>query len=413
MSLLIQRTVLPVLAGLASLAQADPISFASALDLAERHSPKLTANAAAVDAARSAAIPAGALPDPKVFVGIDNFPVSGPEAGRLQADFMTMQKIGVIQDVPNTDKRRAREAVAAASVDVASAQRRVARLTIRRDAAIAWLDLYYLQRKQALFSELDHENILLEQAVRAQVASGRALAADAVVPKQEAAQLADRRDDLARDLAQASAKLRQFVGGAADDGLADSPPVFEVSAQHLRGHLHQHPELLAFAAETRKAEAEVTEAQSMKKPDWGVELAYQRRAPQFGNMVSIQFTFDLPVSPATRQDPLIAAKQREQDRIDAERDGMVRDHTTELESMLADYATLTRQLERANQTTLPLAEQKVVLQTASYQAGKADLSAVLAARRERIDQRLRIVELEAGQARTAARLHYAYGEDGQ
>lgn len=410
---LIRRTVLPVLAGLASLAQAAPLSFTSALDLAERQSPKLAANAAAIDAARSAAIPAGALPDPKVFAGIDNFPVSGPDAGRLQADFMTMQKIGVMQEVPNADKRRAREAVAAASVDVASAQRRVDRLAVRRDAALAWLDLYYLQRKQALFADLDHENTLLGQIVQAQIASGRAQAADAVAPKQEAAQLADSRDDLARDLMQASAKLRQLIGGGADDGLVGAPPAFEVNAQHLRGHLQQHPELLAFAAETRKAQAEVTEAQSMKKSDWGVELAYQRRAPQFGNMVSIQFTFDLPVSPATRQDPLIAAKQRELDRIDAEREGMLRTQATELENLLAEYDALSRQLERAKQIALPLAEQKVALQTASYQAGKGDLSAVLAARRERIEQRLRIVELEAGQARVGARLHYAYGEDWQ
>lgn len=408
---LIRRTVLPVLAGLASLAQATPLSFTSALDLAERLSPKLAASAAAIDVARSVAIPAGALPDPKVFAGIDNFPVSGPDAGRLQADFMTMQKIGVMQEVPNADKRRAREAVAAASVDVASALRRVDRLTVRRDAALAWLDLYYQQRKQALFAELDHENSLLAQIVQAQITSGRAQAADAVAPKQEATQLADRRDDLSRDLAQASAKLRQFVGSGADDGLVGDPPAFEVDASRLRGYLHQHPDLLAFAATTRKAVAEVTEAQSMKKSDWGVELAYQRRAPQFGNMVSIQFTFDLPVSPATRQDPLIAAKQRELERIDAERDGMVRDHTAELESLLAEYATLARQLERAEQTSLPLVEQKVLLQTASYQAGKSDLSALLTARRERVDQRLRIVELEAGRARAAARLHYAYGED--
>ena len=413
MSPYIRRTLLPVLAGVASLAQAAPLSFTAALELAERQSPKLSANAAQIDAARSMAIPAGALPDPKIFVGIDNFPVSGPDAGYLQRDFMTMQKIGVMQEVPNGDKRRAREAVAAANTEVAGAQRQVSRLAVRRDTALAWLDLYYLQRKSALFDELDHENALLAQVVQAQIASGRSQAADAVAPKQEAAQLADRRDDLVRELTQARAKLRQLVGAAADEALAGDPPALNVDAQHLREHLHHHPELLAFAAETRKAEAEVAEAQSQKKSDWGVELAYQRRAPQFGNMVSIQFTFELPVSPSTRQDPLIAAKQRELARIDAERDGMLRDHINELDGTLAEYAALTRQIERARQTALPLSEQKVSLQTASYQAGKGDLSAVLTARRERIDQRMRAIELEAGQARTAARLYFAYGEDGQ
>jgi hypothetical protein len=41
----------------------------------------------------------------------------------------------------------------------------------------------------------------------------------------------------------------------------------------------------------------------MKKSDWGVELAYQRRDPRFGNMVSVQFTFEIPVSPATGKIP--------------------------------------------------------------------------------------------------------------
>jgi outer membrane protein TolC len=409
-----RKIVLPLLlAGLASLAQAAPLSFTAALELAERRSPKLDATNAQIDAARAAAISAGALPDPKIFAGIDNFPISGPDAGRLQADFMTMQKIGVMQDVPNADKRRARVAVAAAGVDVAEARRQVERLAVRRDAAIAWLDLYYLQRKEALFAELDRENAILAQTVKAQIASGRAQAADAVAPQQEAAQIADRRDDLSSALAQARSRLRQFVGNAADETLAGEPPFGVIDALHLRERLHQHPELLALTAKARQVEAEINEARSMKKPDWGVELAYQRRAPRFGNMVSIQFTFDLPVLPATRQEPLIVAKQHELDGLDAERENKQRELTRELESDLAEYAALSRQLERARHTTLPLLEQKVMLQTASYQGGKGDLAAVLMARRECIDQRLRIIDLENSQARVAARLYFAYGEGAQ
>jgi outer membrane protein, heavy metal efflux system len=198
------RHVLPaLLAGLSGLVQAAPISFNAALDLAEQQSPSLAANAAQIGAAQSAAIPAGALPDPKIFAGIDNFPVSGVDRGRLNADSMTMQKIGVMQEFPNSAKRQARVEVAGANVDLAAAQRQVERLKVRRSAALAWINRYYLERKAALFDELDRENQILADAVRAQIAAGRAQVADAVMPKQEAAQLADRRDDLARDLAKA------------------------------------------------------------------------------------------------------------------------------------------------------------------------------------------------------------------
>ncbi|MFZ2627892.1 MAG: TolC family protein [Rugosibacter sp.] len=398
------------LAMLLGVAHAAPLSFTAALDLAERQSPGLAANTAQINAAQSSAIPAGALPDPKLFVGIDNLPVTGADRGQLNRDFMTMQKIGLMQEVPNADKRKAREAVAAASIDVASAQRQITRLQVRRDTAIAWLNVYYVERKFALFDELDQENKILADAVKAQVSGSRSPAVDAVLPQQEAVQLADRRDDLASNLAKARAALRRFVGTAASEPLIGEPPLLSVDAGHLRHQLDRHPELQMFSAETRKAEAEVHEADAMKQSDWGVELAYQKRAPQYSDMISVQFTFDLPVATARRQDPIIAARQQELTRIAAEREVMLRDHANQLENDLADYAALTRQLERAGQTALPLAREKVDLQTASYQAGKSDLTNLLAARRELIDQRLKIIELQAQHAVIAAQLHFAYGE---
>ncbi|WP_039785732.1 TolC family protein [Herbaspirillum huttiense] len=406
-------TLLAVLAGMSGNAHAAPLSFSAALDIAERQSPNLASTRAQIAAAQSSVIPAGALPDPKIFAGIDNYPVSGPDAGRLNAESMTMQKIGVMQDFPNAAKRQARVAVAEASIETAEAQRQVERLKLRRATALAWLNRYFLERKISLFDDLDKENLLLADAVRAQIASGRTQVADSVMPKQEAAQLADRRDELIRDLVKAKSGLRRYVGGEADEPLVDALPEWHIDADHLRNHLHKHPELEAFSAESHKAEAELRQAQAMKKSDWGVELAYQRRDPRFGNMVSVQFTFEIPVSPATRQDPLIAAKQQELYRIDADREAMLRAHTNELESDLADYQSLSRQLERANQTALPLAQQKNDLQYASYRAGKSDLTTVLAARREVVDQRLKIIDLEAQRSAVAAQLYFAYGEDQQ
>lgn len=405
--------VLLVLATPPGAALAEPLSFNAALDLAERQSPNLAANTAQIGAAQSSAIPAGALPDPKLVIGVDNLPANGADRGRLNRDFMTMQKIGVMQEVPNAGKRRAREEVAAAGIDVAAAQRQITRLQVRRDAARAWLDTYYVERKFALFAELDLENSTLADAVKAQIAGGRSPAVDALMPRLEAAQLADRRDDLTRDLAKARAVLRRFVGTEAEEPLGGEPPLLTIDARHLRNQLHQHPELLAFGAETRKAEAEVHEADAMKTSDWGVELAYQKRAPQFSDMVSVQFTFDLPLFTRTRQEPLIAARRQELLRIDAEREAMLRDHVAELENGLADYAALSRQLERAAQTTLPLAREKVDLQSAAYEGGRSDLGAVLAARRELIDQRLRYIELQSRRAAIAAQLHFAYGEVSQ
>lgn len=401
------------LAGLSAAVPAAPLSFQAALAAAERNAPQLVAQNASIDAAHAAAIPAGALPDPKLFVGVDNLPTSGADRWRLNRDFMTMQKIGVMQDVPNAAKRQARIEMADANVALNEAQRRLVRLTVQRETALAWLNRYYLERKLALFDELDSENHLLADSVRAQLASSRGMPSDALMPRQEAVMLAERRDEFVRDLAVARAALRRSAGPDADDGLQGDAPVFVADASHLQHRLQDHPELAAFTPMAAQARAQVREAEAGRRPDWGVEFAYQRRAPQYGDMVSIQFTFDLPIFQSTRQSPQIAAKQAELSRIEAEREAMLREHGQQLDADLADYARLERAVARQRDELLPLIRQKLDLQLASYRAGRAELGSVLAIRRELLDARLKQIDLDSQRTQLAARLHFTYLEDQQ
>lgn len=391
-------------------AQAEPLSFAAALAVAERESPDLAAQNAEIDAARSASAAAGRWPDPKLLVGIENLPASGVDQWSLNRDFMTMQKVGVMQDIPNGNKRRAQVEVATAAVDRAEAERRVKVIGVRRGAALAWLDRYYLEQRGTLLDELDRENQLFAESVQAQLTGGKGMPADTVVPKQEAAELADRRDELSASLAKAKSALRRYVGAAGDDPLVGDAPLLAIDAEHLRNHVHEHPELAVFSPMLAMAQGEVHEAEAMKKPDWGVELAYAKRGAQFSDMVSMQVTVGLPLFTGSRQNPQIAAKRQAVSKVNAERDAMLRDHTQQLEADLADYDTLTRQLARMQTTRLPLAQQKAELQFESYRAGKGDLNAVLTARRELIAEQLKQLDLDSQRAAIAARLYFAYGE---
>ena len=401
------------LAAVATLARSEPLTFASALQVAARSSPDIEQQSASVEAARSASIAAGRLPDPKLSFGIQDLPVSGPAQWSLNRDDFTMRTVGLTQDLPNRARREAQTASAAAAVETAVAQRRVSVLTVRRDTAIAWIDRYYIERQSGLFDELDRENILFDQAVRAQFAAGKGTPADLVEPREEAAELADRRDELAAKIATSKGRLKRYVGLAGDESLAGEPPLLTLDTVHLREHVHEHPDLAVFVPMTQMAQAEVHEAQAAKRPDWGVELEYGHRGSGFSDMVSLKFTLDLPLFPKTRQDPQIEAKRQELVRVESERDAMLRDHTQELEADLAAYEVVTRQLARLRETHLPLAREKVDSQFATYRAGKSDLTAVLAARRELINRRMKEVELDGKRAAAAARLYYFYGPGAQ
>lgn len=400
-----------VLAVLARTSGAAPLSFDEALALAQREAPVLAASAAKVDAARLSVVPAGELPDPKLTIGIDNYPISGPDAGSLTAEPMTMQRIGVMQEVPNADKRRARRDAAEARLAQADAEQQVVRRELRRDMALAWIARLTAEKKLAQFVRLEQENRLLTEVVRARIAGGQGRAAEGVMPRLEALELANQRDELEMQQRQAVASLRRWLGQAAEQPINDAWPDWPVRRETMQAGLHQHPELIAFDPMGWVLAAEVREAEAAKRPDWAVDLAYQRRGSEFGDMMSLEFRFDLPVFAERRQDPLIAAKQAERIGLDAAREGLLRMHAEELERDLAEYERRERVLARQRDTLLPLLTDKLDLMLAGYRAGKSELAEVVAARAERQAAQLRLIEMEGQKSAAAARLHFVYGED--
>ncbi|MDP2031285.1 MAG: TolC family protein [Thiobacillus sp.] len=405
---LCRTAALFVLAGLVGTACAAALSFNDALTLAVRETPVLRAESAQIDAARQAAIPAGELPDPKLALGIDNLPVTGEDRFTLGRDFMTMRRIGVMQEFPNDAKRGARVEAARGRVALAEAQTRITRLAVQRETAVAWIARDAVERQLARIDALDAENRLFDAAVRARIAGGRGGALDAVAARQEAAVIDARRDELAARRQQAIAALRRWVGPSAVEPLAGEAPDWPIAHDALAHALHGHPELTIFDPKGRVLDAEVAEARAGKKPDWALELAYQKRGSEFSDMAMVQVSFDLPVFAASRQDPKIASKLAEREGLDAEREAVLHEHAAMLEADFAEYQRLVRAVNRQREILLPLAGERVDLAMASWRGGKGELVDLVMARRERIDAELMAIALEGERRQMAARLYYAY-----
>jgi outer membrane protein TolC len=395
----------------AASAQADGgLTFEEALKTAVQRAPVIAARRANAEGAAAAQVSAGRLPDPRLIAGVDNLPVTGEEAFSLTDDFMTQLKIGWMQEVPNAQKRKARveaaNALTARERALLSAERQI----VKRETALAWLKRYYAEKELGLFASLEAENRVLQSTVNARVAAGRALPVEATMARQEAVQLADRLDQLIRERAQAQAALRRWVGDLAAAPLAGDPPPLVADPAHLLETLERHAELAAFQPMARMAAAEAREAEAAKKGDWGWEVSFAKRGPAYSDMVSFQVSFELPLFASTRIDPQILAKRKEVERIEAERQEVLRRHAEEIEAELAEQEQLTRQLARLRDTALPLAEERVRLLMASYRAGRTDLGAVLAARRERAETQLRTIGRQAELAELRARLAYLFVE---
>jgi outer membrane protein, heavy metal efflux system len=115
--------------------------------------------------------------------------------------------------------------------------------------------------------------------------------------------------------------------------------------------------------------------------------------------------------PAHRQDPMIAAKAAEAGKAFAEQEDAHRTLVAELEAALADHVMHHEQWMRATATLLPLAEQQLSLERASYAAGRATLKDILSAHVTAARARLTALEREAAVARDAVRINLLFGSD--
>ncbi|WP_068878814.1 TolC family protein, partial [Phenylobacterium sp. CCH9-H3] len=291
----------------AASAQAGPLTFDEAVARAGQTAPSVQARDLQLRAAQAAAPAANELPDPRLSFGLENAPISGPMAGRLNADEMTMARIGVMQEVPNAAKRRARSTLAQAEIGAARASRDQEALGARLAAALAWLDLHYARRRLAALGEVEASLDPLWKTLPARLAAGSARPGETVEADQWRAELADQRSELRAAEARARADLARWVGDPAPQPQGP-PPAFALDAAALAAGVDRHPALRETEAGRARAQADVSAARAEKRSDWAFEAAYQRRDPAFGDMVSVGVTVSLPLFASRRQDPVISAR---------------------------------------------------------------------------------------------------------
>ncbi|PTQ10082.1 transporter [Sphingomonas oleivorans] len=398
----------PLLAAIPGAALAEPLTFDAALQRAAREAPSLQANEAGVDATRSAAIAAGRLPDPTLDLGVQGFPVSGPNAGSFNRDDFTMTTIGLSQQFPNPAKRRAQRERAQADIGIAEAGAAAEAQNVRLETALAWVDLYYAKRRLAQLQRLDASLSELQATVSARLASGSARPSAALEPDQLRGAVNDRRSDLAAEVTKAQARLARFTGDLQADVSGD-PPMLEVDRAQLAARLGGLPRLQALDAETRAADAETELARADKRPDWRVSTSYGRRDPAFGDLVSVGVSIDLPLFARRRQDPKIAARASEAERARLMRAAGERELAAALNGDLADHAMHHQRLMNARNTLVPLAKHRAELDMASYAAGKLDLGSALLSSLALAEAEVDALAREADVARDTIRINFTYG----
>lgn len=384
------------------------LSLPQAQQLALAHSRQLSAQDLAISAAHDMAVAASQLPDPVLKAGIDNLPVSGPDRGSLTNDFMTMRRIGLMQEITRSDKRQLRAERYERAIDKFQAEKMQSMLGIKRDTAIAWLDRYYSEQMLVLASEQLSQARLEIQAAELAYRSGRGSQTDLLAARSALALMEDRNSDLARRARNASIMLARWTGDTNTESLGELPAMDKVNldTNALKSTLEHHPQISILNRQVELAVTEAKLAEANKKPDWSIEVAYQQRGPAYSNMISVGLSLPLQWDQKNRQQRELSSRLAMADQARAERDEALRSHIAEVSSLLNEWQSKRSRVSRYDNELLPQARQRVQAILAAYRGGKSSLSDLLAAQRNQTDMHLQALQLQAEAASLWAQLRY-------
>ncbi|XLZ70933.1 TolC family protein [Massilia sp. SR12] len=387
---------------------AAPLTLPEAVQRATERSRQLAAQEHAVSAARAMAVAAAQLPDPVLKAGVDNLPLSGAERYRIGADSMTMRRIGVMQELTSSDKRRWRATRFEREADRNRAAGEALAATIRRDTAIAWLERHYLERMAAVLAAQDEVARAEISAVEAAYRGGRASQAAVLEARATLLALQDRSSELGLQSRSAGIALERWTGLAATTPLAAAPDTsaLGIDPAALEALLEHHPQVTVLTRQAELAQAEAGLARASRSKDWSVEVALQQRGPGYPSMVSFGVSVPLQWDRARRQDRELGARLAAAEQALAERDEVLREHVAEVRGQVAEWQAGRERITRYQEQVLPLAAARTAALQAAYGGGKAALAEVLAARRAEGDLRLQALQLERENARAWAQLNY-------
>ena len=391
-----------------ALADNTPLTLAEAQRLAVLHSRQLPAQDAAIAGARDMAVAAAQLPDPVLKAGIDNLPLSGPDRFSLGNDFMTMRRIGVMQELTRSGKRQLRAERFEREAEKGRAVKTAALAAIERDTALAWLDRYYIEKMASVSSGLTAQASMEIDAASGAYRGGRGSQTDVLTARSALALVMDRNSELQRRVRNARTMLARWTGLDTDAPLAGQPAIdaIHLDPATLDTQLFHHPQVAILNRQQAIAQVEAKLAQANRTADWSVEVAFQQRGPAYANMVSVGVSLPLQWDRNKRQDRELAAKLGLVEQAKAERDELLREHVAETRIMIAEWENGRERHARYEHDLIPLAAERTAAVLATYRGGKASLGDVLASRRAEIDVRLQALQLQMDTARLWAQLNF-------
>ena len=384
-----------------------PLTMQEAAQLAAVDQPLLTGREAKIRGEEQQAVAAAQLPDLQLSGGLKELPIDTSEALSTRRDNFTEFAIGLSQDFPRAEKRRLLSARKQLDADADRASLDNEQRMVRRDASLAWLDVYETEHGLKLAQRLADEALLQVQSLEKDYSSGKASQADWFAAKTDAGLAADRAHDWLHHELRMREGLARWIGDDARRSIAESltmPSTLSPLPGLIAGANH-HPVIGNLDKQIEASATEVALARQSYKPDYSVEVYYAYRR-DFSDFIGVQFKVGLPYFTKNRQDRGVAAALEQSRASEDRKRDLLRELHTQIRQDYVDRQHFQERVANFDASIIPDAQHRVDAARSAYQSGRGSFDAVLLARRSLLDMELQRLTLAVEAARALVRLEY-------
>ena len=386
-----------------------PLTMAEAEDLALAAEPGRLALEARADALNERAVVAGALPDPMLRVGLNNFPI---ESGGFSTEGMTQLAASYRQVFPAGKTRSLsfeKFGLLAESMNENAAMRG---RNVRTATQNAWLELYFLDHAEALIHESRPLFSDLAEITRSLYSVGRKNQQDVLRAELELSRLDDRLIDIERRRARARAELAEWIGVEAERPIASNFPRWTVvpPKTELEQGLSEHPAVLAAQAQIGASEAEVSIADERSKPDWALDIGYGYREGNLpsgeprSDFVTVGVTVGLPFFNKKSVNSTLTAALHDRSAARSSKLRLERELGRQLDAVYAEWQELSRRLALYDSEILTQSKNQVDAALLAYQSDAGDFADVMRASIDDLNTRIEHLRLSVDRAQSYALL---------
>jgi outer membrane protein TolC len=374
-------------AALAQSQQAPPpsqtVKLADLLAEAERNNPQIHAARHGWDSAKQIPTQVSTLPDPQFVLQHVSVGSPRPFAGYTNSDFAYVG-LGVSQDFPYPGKLRLRGEIAKKDADVTQQRYESVRRAILAEVKMAYFQLGYLAKRQAI---LEGDGTLLQQVAQAAEARYR----NGMGNQQDVLQAQLERTKLLREITaneleagKLQANIKQLLNRPQSSPDIETTELSETTAAYTYDQLLaaakvNNPEIAGTQKMVERQGLQVDLAKKDFYPDFNLQYMWQRTDPaQFRAYYVVTFGVRIPIYRGRRQQPELAQAEADQSRARNEHEAQTQQVAFQLRQQYLGAEKSAELLKIYREGLIPQARAELEAGMAAYQSNRQDFQALLA-----------------------------------